>query len=426
MKIMRHIILIGLNHNTAPVELREKIAFSDPELKQALLSLKKKQDINEAFILSTCNRVEILAAVSDIQNAIQSIDDFFSEEKNIDFNDIKKFFYIYSDEKAAKHIFMVSAGLDSMILGEPQILGQLKEAYRSAVEQKTSGPILNRLIHKAFFTAKKIRTETGIGSHAVSISYAAVELAKKIFGELKKKTLLLIGAGEMAELAVEHLRGNKLTDIYVANRTFKNGVELAKKFGGRALKLQEVSSALEIVDIVIASTAASQFIISEKEVRNVIRSRRNRPIFFIDIAVPRNIAPGINGIANSYLYDIDDLRGVIKENKNLRNKEAVKAERIVEEAVITYLNWYESLDINQVISSLKSKLDGIGEAELKKTLSSLKHLSEQDIKALSVMTASFINKVLYDPILFLKSAGCKKDKTAYLDFTKKIFHLDNK
>ncbi|MBW1615127.1 MAG: glutamyl-tRNA reductase [Deltaproteobacteria bacterium] len=423
---MRHIILIGLNHNTAPVELREKIAFSDPELKQALLSLKKKQDINEAFILSTCNRVEILAAVSDIQNAIQSIDDFFSEEKNIDFNDIKKFFYIYSDEKAAKHIFMVSAGLDSMILGEPQILGQLKEAYRSAVEQKTSGPILNRLIHKAFFTAKKIRTETGIGSHAVSISYAAVELAKKIFGELKKKTLLLIGAGEMAELAVEHLRGNKLTDIYVANRTFKNGVELAKKFGGRALKLQEVSSALEIVDIVIASTAASQFIISEKEVRNVIRSRRNRPIFFIDIAVPRNIAPGINGIANSYLYDIDDLRGVIKENKNLRNKEAVKAERIVEEAVITYLNWYESLDINQVISSLKSKLDGIGEAELKKTLSSLKHLSEQDIKALSVMTASFINKVLYDPILFLKSAGCKKDKTAYLDFTKKIFHLDNK
>ncbi len=422
---MRHIILIGLNHNTAPVELREKIAFSDPELKQALLSLKKKQDINEAFILSTCNRVEILAAVSDIQSAIKSIEEFFSE-KNIDFNKIKKNFYTYSDEKAVKHVFMVSAGLDSMILGEPQILGQLKEAYRAAVEQKTSGPILNRLIHKAFFTAKKIRTETGIGSHAVSISYAAVELAKKIFGEIEDKTLLLIGAGEMAELAVEHLKGNRLTDIYVANRTFKNGVELAKKFGGRALKLQEISGALEIVDIVIASTAASQLIISAKEVKNVIRLRRNRPIFFIDIAVPRNIDPDINGVANSYLYDIDDLRGVIEENKDLRNKEAVKAERIVEEAVIIFLKWYESLDINQVISALKSKLDGIGEAELKKTLASLKHLSEQDIKALSVMTSSFVNKVLYDPILFLKSAGCKEDKTAYLDFTKKIFHLDNK
>ncbi|MBW1650338.1 MAG: glutamyl-tRNA reductase [Deltaproteobacteria bacterium] len=423
---MRHIILIGLNHNTAPVELRETIAFSDQQLKQALLCLKNKQGIEEVFILSTCNRVEILAAVSDMQSAIKSIENFFSEKKDIDFKKIKEFFYIYFNKKAAKHIFMVSAGLDSMILGEPQILGQIKVAYRAAVEQKTAGPILNRLIHKAFFTSKKIRTETGIGSHAVSISYAAVELAKKIFGEIEDKTLLLIGAGEMAELAVEHLKGKRVTDIYVANRTFKNGVALAKKFGGRALKLEEVPSALEIVDIVIASTAASEFIIFKKEVKNIIRLRRNRPIFFIDIAVPRNIDPDINGLANLYLYDIDDLRGVIEGNKELRSKEAVKAERIVEEAVITFLNWYESLDINQVISALKSKLDAIGDAELKKTLASLKHLSSKDIEALSVMTASFINKVLYDPILFLKSAGCKKDKTAYLDFTKKIFHLDNK
>ena len=423
---MRHIILIGLNHNTAPVELREKIAFSEQELKQALVCLKQETDINEVLILSTCNRVEILVAVSDIQNAIKKIEQFFSEKKDINFKKIENSFYIHLNKEAIKHIFMVSAGLDSMILGEPQILGQIKDAYREAVGQKTSGPILNRLIHKAFFTAKKIRTETGIGSHAVSISYAAVELAKKIFGKLENKTLLLIGAGEMAELAVEHLKRNKVIDVYVANRTFKNGLELAKKFKGRALKLEEVQNALEIVDIVISSTAAPDFIISKKEVKSIIRLRRNRPIFFIDIAVPRNIDPNINGLANSYLYDIDDLQEVIKENKELRNKEAVKAQRIVEEAVITFLNWYESLDINHVISALKSKLETIGEAELKKTLSSLKHLSQKDAEALSVMTASFINKILYDPILFLKSAGCKKDKTVYLDFTKKVFNLDNK
>ena len=422
---MRHIILIGLNHNTASVELREKIAFSPSELQNALISVKKKEGIEEVLIISTCNRVEILAAVSDIKTALKSIEEFFSAKKDISEKKIEKFFYIYKNRQAVEHIFTVSAGLDSMVLGEPQILGQIKEAYGFAVERKTSGPILNRLIHKAFFTAKKIRTETGIGSHAVSISYAAVELAKKIFGKLEDKTLLLIGAGEMAELAVEHLKGNKVSDIYIANRTFKNGAELAKKFQGRALKLEEVAAALEIVDIVIASTAASEFIITAKEVKNIIRLRRNRPIFFIDIAAPRNIDPNINALANSYLYDIDDLSGVIEENKELRNKEAVKARRIVEEAVITFFNWYDSLDINKIISDLKSKLEAIGEAELKRTLPSL-DISDKEREALSVMTASFINKVLYDPILFLKSSGCKKDKIAYLDFVKKIFHLDNK
>ena len=240
-----------------------------------------------------------------------------------------------------------------MVIGEPQILGQIKEAYRSATELKTSGVILNRLLHRTFSVAKRIRSETGIGDRAVSISYAAVELGKKIFGSLEKKKILLIGAGEMAELAVEHLIRNKAGEIFVANRTFETGVELAKQFNGKAIRFEEIGESLKVVDIIISSTGSPDFVVSRKTVKSVIRTRRNRPLFFIDIAVPRDIDPEVNWLTNSYVYDIDDLNGVIDENIEDRQREAIKGERIIDESVIGFKNWYLSLDVVPTIDDLR-------------------------------------------------------------------------
>jgi len=312
-----------------------------------------------------------------------------------------------------------------MMLGEPQILGQIKEAYNLAVLKKSSGVILNRLLHKTFFVAKRIRNETGIGDHAVSISYAAIELGRKIFGSLEGKKVLLIGAGEMAELAVEHLIHNRAEDIWIANRTFERGVALSSKFKGKAIRFEEISDALKFTDIVITSTGSPDFIINHDQVRAIMRSRRNRPIFFIDIAVPRDIDPKINRLNNSYVYNIDDLKGVIEKNIEERTKEAVKGERIVDEAVIHFKQWYESLNVVPTIVDLRKKLDNIAKTEVKKTIQSLKHLSDDDCRAIYRMSDALINKILHEPIIFLKKNGCQSDKSVYIDLTRKLFNLND-
>jgi len=319
----------------------------------------------------------------------------------------------------------VASSLDSMMVGEPQILGQIKEAYREATVKKTSGVILNRLLHKTFFVAKRVRSETGIGDHAVSISYAAIELARKIFGSLEGKKVLLIGAGEMAELAVEHLIRNRAGDIFVANRTFERGVELARNFSGKPLRFDEVPESLSQVDIIISSTGSPDFVIRRDQVKGCMRGRKNRPIFFIDIAVPRDIDPKINRLSNVYVYDIDDLKGVIDENMEERNREAIKGERIVDEAVISYRKWYESLDVVPTIVGLRRKMEAIVAAEMKKTRTALNHLSDDDAHAISRMTEAMIKKILHDPTLFLKGDGCHGDKSLYLDVTRKLFKLDD-
>jgi glutamyl-tRNA reductase len=332
---MSEIVLLGINHKTAPVEIRECIAFSQDESTLALQTLHRKASIDEIILFSTCNRVEVLLVTKDKSHAISETKQFIAEFNKIPIKQFEKTLYIHVNDEAVRHIFRVASSLDSMVVGEPQILGQVKEAYRTATIHKTSGVILNRLLHRTFFVAKRIRSETGIGDRAVSISYAAVELGKKIFGILEDKKVLLIGAGEMAELAVEHLIRNKVGDILVANRTFENGVELAKQFSGKAVRFEEIGDCLSFADIIISSTGATDFIITREDVKKVIRRRRNRPIFFIDIAVPRDIDPEINWLTNSYVYDIDDLKGVIDENIEDRQREARKGERIVDEAVIT-------------------------------------------------------------------------------------------
>ena len=422
---MFDIVLLGLNHKTAPVELRELLAFSKQEAVAVLEGLQKCPDINEVMLISTCNRVEVLLTTSSSINAVNSVKTYISEFKKIPISKFENALYMHDGEEAVRHIFRVASSLDSMMVGEPQILGQIKDAYLTTILKKTSSVILNRLLHKTFFVAKRVRSETGIGDHAVSISYAAIELARKIFGNLEGKKVLLVGAGEMAELAVEHLIRNRVGEIFVANRTFERGVELANRFKGKAIRIEEIPDCLKVVDIIISSTGSPNFVIVRDQVKGVMRSRRNRPIFFIDIAVPRDIDPDINRLNNAYVYDIDDLKGVIEENIKDRNKESIKGERIVDEAVISFKQWFESLDVVPTIVALRNKIDSIARSEIDKTLRSLNHLSDNDHQAIHRMTNALINKILHDPTLFLKSDGCHGDRFAYIDLTRKLFKLDD-
>jgi glutamyl-tRNA reductase len=421
--IMAEIILIGLNHKTAPVEIRERLAVSKEEAAGILDAIKESASVNEVVLFSTCNRVEILMAAEDKTGSVETAERRLSEFKKVPVSQFRDSIYIYEGDDAVRHIFRVASSLDSMMVGESQILGQIKEAYFNATKRKTSGVILNRLLHRTFFTAKRIRTETGIGDHAVSISYAAVELAKKIFGRLEGKKVLLIGAGEMAELAVEHLLKNRVKEIFVANRTFKTGVELARKFGGSAIRFEEIPDCLLQADIIISSTGSPDMIVSKDQVKNIMPGRKNRPLFFIDIAVPRDIDPGINKLNNTYLYDIDDLNGVVDENIEDRNKEAVKGERIIDEAVISFRRWYDSLDVVPTIVALRSKIDSIATAEIEKTVNAM-NISEGDREALNRMKNALINKIMHNPTLLLKRDGCHGNNSVYLDVTRKLFNLD--
>ncbi|MBW1841569.1 MAG: glutamyl-tRNA reductase [Deltaproteobacteria bacterium] len=423
--IVPDIVLLGINHKTAPVELRECLAFSKDETDTSLEALKAFSTIEEVVLFSTCNRVEVLMTTRHRSDAVADVKQFLSDFKNAPVHQFAEAFYVHNGDDAVRHIFRVASSLDSMMVGEPQILGQVKTAYRTATLIKASGVILNRLLHRTFLVAKRVRTETGIGDHAVSISYAAIELGRKIFGDLEGKSVLLVGAGEMAELAVEHLIRNRAGDIVVANRTFETGVDLARRFNGKAIRLEELDDALKTVDIIISSTGSPRFVITRDQVKGVMRSRRNRALFFIDIAVPRDIDPEINRLTNSYVYDIDDLKGVIDENIEDRNREAIKGERIVDEAVISFRKWYESLDVVPTIVALREKLEAIAKTEIKKTLQSLDHLPEGDQEAVHRMTQAMINKMLHDPTLLLKNNSHRGNKALYLDVTRKLFKLDD-
>ena len=421
---MSEIVLLGLNHITAPVELRECIAFSKEDTDGALRVLIQSEAVNEVMVFSTCNRVEVLLVTDDKTQAVEATKNFIAAFNNIPRNRFEKSLYVLEGNDAVQHLFKVAASLDSMILGEPQILGQIKDAYNTATRLKTTGVILNRLLHRAFFVAKKVRTETGIGDRAVSISYAAIELGRKIFDSLEGKKALLIGAGEMAEIAVEHLIRSQAGTVFVANRTFERAVALATKFRGQPIQFTEITEFLRQVDIIISSTGSPDYIIVQKQVKAAMRSRRNRPLFFIDIAVPRDIDPDINRLNNVYVYDIDDLQGVIEENIEDRKKEAVKGERIIDEAVIRFKEWVDNLQVVPTIVDLRKKFDTIAAAELEKTFQALRNLPEKERQAINKMTASMINKMMHDPTQLLKSDGKHINKSVYLDITRRLFKLD--
>ena len=399
-----HLILLGVNHKTTPVEVREQIAFT-AGYEEPLAVLKNIVGLREFYLLSTCNRVELLLVAdpnTDIET--QVISSLFG--RCIAAFDADRYLYRLYGHDAVHHLFMVAASLDSMVVGEAQILGQLKEAYRYAARFACTGPLLNKLLHKSFSVAKRVRTETAIGSSAVSISYAAVQLAKKIFGNLKDKKVLLIGAGEMAELAAEHLVGQGVGGVIVANRTLARAVDLARRFQGKAVSIGELLVQLENVDIIISSTGATDLILHKEDVKSVMRARMNRPLFLIDIAVPRDLDPRLIELDNVYLYDIDDLCNVVEINKSERDREAIKATRIVDEETLKFQRWYQGVAVTPTIQALKRKLDDIAFGELERTLPRLPRLDEAERKILAKMTDAMIAKILHDPLMYIKSESC--------------------
>ncbi|MBW1988983.1 MAG: glutamyl-tRNA reductase [Deltaproteobacteria bacterium] len=422
------LILVGLNHKTAPVRLRESLAFDRGQAAAAVAELVRTEPLAEALLLSTCNRVEVVAATEQPRAGFTAVKNYLARSRGLALSEFEHALYVRQGDEAVRHLFRVAASLDSMVLGEPQILGQIKDAYRLAVNAKASGVILNRLFHRAFSVAKRVRRETGIGGRAVSISYAAVELAKKIFEDLGGKNVLLLGAGEMAELAVEHLLANRAASVMVINRTFERAVDLARRFSGKPLRWEEMVPALSGADIVISSTSAPGLVLEKAAVQKVLRPRKNRPLFFIDIAVPRDIDPAINKLPNCYVYDIDDLASVVQKNKDERKKEAVAAERIVDEGVIGFRRWLSDLDAVPTIKDLKDKLESIRVQEMKKTLPGMEGLSGADRDALERMTRAMMRKILHDPILYLKQEGGHREakRREILNLAREMFNLDSR
>jgi glutamyl-tRNA reductase len=416
------IVVIGLNHRTADIDIREKLAFQGPMLEEGLLKLKEIPEVKEAIIISTCNRVEMYLNVHNVDKSHESVKSFL-----VNFFDIKKepldnALYVYDEMKAVSHVFRVASSLDSMVVGEPQILGQLKDAFEFALEKKSTGILLNRLFKKSISVAKRVRTETKIAENAVSISFSAVELAKKIFTDLSGKSFMLIGAGEMAELAAKHMINNGVQDITVANRTYERGCELAKEFNGRAIHFEDFLHEMVHSDILICSTGAQNYVLTKNQMQKVMKERRNRPVFIIDISVPRNIDPEINNLSNIYLYDIDDLQGVVDTNILERQKEAQKAEEIIEEEIETFKKWLASLDSVPTVIALREKAETIKKIELEKLIHRQPDIGEKEIKAVEDMVNSIINKLIHPPTIALKDDS--EDKEVLIATIKKLYGLN--
>ena len=420
-----NLILVGVNHKTTPVEIREKLAFTKGKIEESVDRLLNFPDIIEHTILSTCNRVEIYARANGQNSAIQSIKQFICDFHGLSAVQLEEHFYSYSNEAAIEHLFRVSSSLDSMILGEAQILGQVKDAYSLAKDLRSTGLVLNQLFEKAFSIAKKVREETGIAERSVSISSAAVELAQKIFDDLENHTVMLVGTGEMAELAAKHLISYGVKTVYVTSRTYERAANLARTLNGSALDFEAFKNELYRADIVITSTSASSFIITKDMVEKAIQERKNKPIFFIDIAVPRDIEPDVNDLENVYLYDIDDLHVVVSANMKEREKESENAMHLISQEVNKFNNWLGTLDAVPTIVEIRKRVENIGNQEMERTLKKIPHLSEEDKKIIYQMKNSMINKILHKPTIKLKQKTQSEDGHIYLKAIRHLFHLDD-
>lgn len=412
-----------MNHKTAPLEIRERLQLSCGDDARSLTELMRLPEIREALCLATCNRVEVLARVADGEQAVEGLREFIYRQGNLEREELGRCLYVYRDREAVRHLFRVASSLDSMIMGEPQILGQLKEAYRQAVDNRATTVLLNRLLHHAFRVAKRVRTETGIAGNAVSVSYAAVELAKKIFGDLKGKKILIIGAGEMSELAVRHLIRQGAGHILIANRTYERAKELAETLQGVPLAFDRIPEALPEIDIVITSTGAPGYVVSAEMVASALRRRRNRLLFLIDIAVPRDIDPAAGDIENVYLYNIDHLQDMVDSNKEVRRMEAMKAEEIIAEEIAVYEEWFNTLAVVPTIVSLREKMEAIMKGELERSASWMKILDGEERSRIEILTASIVNKILHDPIIALKEESREKDELPYVAAVRRLFKL---
>jgi len=387
------LLLTGVSHNTAPVEVRESLAFRGEDLPRALQDLRSRAGVNEALILSTCNRVEITVTTEDSIDPQTTVDLFLTDHKPVPAEGIGPHVYRYEGREAIHHLFRVAASLDSMVVGEPQILGQLKVAYTAAKDAGAVCGWLDGLLTRAFGVAKRVRSETGIGRMAVSVSYAAVELARKIFGSLAGRTVMIVGAGKMSELAARHLRRSGASHVFVTNRTHDRAMEMARLFQGTPVEYDRFHATLPEVDILIASSAAPHYILNKEEMQRVIAARRNKPAYLIDLAVPRNIDPSVNDVANVFLYDIDDLQEVVNANLRERMKEAERAETLVSEEVERMMARLKVVEISPTIVGLQEQLEQIRSAEIEKARRRYGPFTPQQEEALDAATRAIINKV---------------------------------
>ncbi|PYT30295.1 MAG: glutamyl-tRNA reductase [Acidobacteria bacterium] len=417
------LLITGVSHKTAPVELREKLAFAEGILPHVLADLTAREGISEAVILSTCNRVEIIVSAADQTDPAAAIDSFLYETRGVSPTALSPCIYRHEGHDAIHHLFRVASSLDSMVVGEPQILGQLKTAYAHAKAQNCLSGLLDSILTRAFNVAKRVRTETGIGQMAVSVSYAAVELARKIFGSLEGRTIMIVGSGKMSELAARHLRRSGASHIFVTNRTFERAQELATLFQGTPVEYTRFMGMLPEVDILLASSGTPHHILSKEDMQRVISARRNRPMFLIDIAVPRNIDPAVNGIDNVFLYDIDDLQEVVNLNLRERLKEADRAEALVAEEVERMMARLKVQEVAPTIVSLQEQLEQIRTAELERTRRKFGHLTPQQEEALESLTRAIINKIAHGPISELRSQAGQPEGVHIVATIRRVFHL---
>lgn len=394
------IVLVGLNHKTAPVEVRERLAFTDAACSESLRALVDGEVVREGLIVSTCNRVEVLAASAKQRGAEASarLSSFLGESRSVPEDIFRNHLYTHSDEAAVRHLFRVASSLDSMVVGEPQVLGQVRHAYSLAVSAGTAGRVLHRLVHHAFHVAKRVRSETGIAASAVSISFTAVELGRKIFGSLKGATVLVVGAGEMAELAARHLASAGASRILVSNRTHATAQELAVGFGGEAVAFDSLADRLAEADVIICSTGADRYIITPEMAERARAARRNRPAFFIDISVPRNVDPAVGQLDNLFVFDVDDLEAVIASNIREREREAERAELIVASEVMQFQQALRNLDIGPTVGALKERLQAIAREELKRQRARLGELTPEQERAVEALLLSTVNKIAHPVI----------------------------
>ena len=415
---------IGLNHKTAPVELRERLAVSESDIAEILQQRIAHPSIREAALLSTCNRVEMTVVTHDPDAAIAAVHEWFAEKSGMDLEDVCEHLYAYTTDKAIRHLFSVAAGLDSLVLGEPQILGQVKASYELALAAGSAGHVLHRLYQSTFAAAKRARSETGIGKQAVNISSCAVELARHIFGDLAGKTVLLMGAGEMAELAARHLRGNGCTDILVANRTLKRAQNLAREFEGHALTMEQLPDYLDAADIVLSSTGASTFVLLPDAVEAAMKKRRGDPMFLVDIAVPRDIDPRIADIDGVYLYDIDDLQQVVQGNVEHRAQEAEQAGEIIAEETAQFQRWLKSLESVPLIRTIQQQMDVRRREEMEKALRYMKGFDADQLAAVERFSKSLMKRYMHPTLSTLKKLPDDMEGDLLMGAATRLFDID--
>ncbi|WP_017755991.1 glutamyl-tRNA reductase [Calidifontibacillus oryziterrae] len=419
-----YVVVVGLNYKTAPVEIREKLTFDPALIRDAHVTLREKKSILENVIVSTCNRTEIYAVVDQLHTGRYYIKAFLAEWFQLDIDEFAPFLTIYENDQAIEHLFRVTCGLNSMVLGETQILGQVRDSFFLAQEENTTGTVFNELFKQAITLAKRAHSETEIGENAVSVSYAAVELGKKIFGSLKSKHVVILGAGKMGELAAKNLHGSGAVNITVLNRTYEKAMQLAERFKGRAKRIDQLEEALVEGDILISSTGSKEYVITKDMMAKLVKKRKGRPLFMVDIAVPRDLDPELDELENVFLYDIDDLQGIVDANLAERQKAAEKIGVMIELQLAEFKNWLGTLGVVPIISALRNRALAIQAETMSSIERKMPNLTDREKKILNKHTKSIINQMLREPINRAKELAAEPDAEESLKLFMKIFDIE--